>query len=183
VIRIASIAALIVFSQVAIGQQPPGDASTAPSPQVVITRLLNPPYPPLARQARITGDVELSVAIRRDGSIRSVSVVSGHPMLREAAAASAQGSEFECRGCAEQGVQYRLLYKFREVEAQDCCTVWNEPASIILQPALLQAAEETEVIVEVLRGCLCDPTETISWIKVRSAKCLYLWKCSKRYPA
>jgi protein TonB len=60
-------------------------------------------YPPLARQANITGDVELKLEIRKDGSIQSASVVSGHPMLTQAALNSAQRSHFECRGC-EDGV-------------------------------------------------------------------------------
>ncbi|MGA3090215.1 MAG: TonB family protein [Terriglobales bacterium] len=42
-------------------------------------------YPPLARQANITGDVELKLEIRKNGSIQSVSVVNGHPMLTQAA--------------------------------------------------------------------------------------------------
>jgi outer membrane biosynthesis protein TonB len=46
---------------------------------VVLTKLANPLYPPLARQTGITGDVELMLEIRNDGSIQSVDVVKGHP--------------------------------------------------------------------------------------------------------
>ena len=66
---------------------------------VVLTKLSPPVYPPLARQARITGDVKIAIGIRQDGSIVSAEVISGHPMLKQAALESAQKSIFECRGC------------------------------------------------------------------------------------
>ena len=44
-----------------------------------------PSYPPLARQARISGTVVLRAVISKDGSIENLSLVSGHPMLAPAA--------------------------------------------------------------------------------------------------
>jgi TonB family protein len=44
-----------------------------------------PDYPEVARQARISGTVELTVIIREDGHMQEVHVVSGHPLLRQAA--------------------------------------------------------------------------------------------------
>ena len=64
---------------------------------VFLVKLSPPVYPPLARQARIMGDVRIQLAIRRDGSIESSEGVSGHPLLKQAALESAQQSEFECR--------------------------------------------------------------------------------------
>ena len=49
------------------------------SSEVGVAKLSPPIYPPLALQARITGTVELNVTLRRDGSVESVAVVSGHP--------------------------------------------------------------------------------------------------------
>jgi TonB family protein len=40
-----------------------------------------PSYPPLAKQARISGTVKLSVIIARDGTIQDMKVISGHPLL------------------------------------------------------------------------------------------------------
>jgi len=40
-----------------------------------------PAYPPLAKQARISGTVMLSVIIGADGSVRDIQVISGHPLL------------------------------------------------------------------------------------------------------
>jgi protein TonB len=75
-----------------------------------MVRLVNPIYPPLARQARITGEVELKLGIRRDGSVLSAVAVNGHPMLTQAALNSAQQSAFECRGCEDEVTSYSLVY-------------------------------------------------------------------------
>jgi len=44
-----------------------------------------PMYPPLAKQARIQGVVELNAVIGKDGTVGSLSVVKGHPLLVQAA--------------------------------------------------------------------------------------------------
>lgn len=46
---------------------------------------VSPVYPPLARQARITGTVILRAIIATDGSIKDLTLLSGHPMLAQAA--------------------------------------------------------------------------------------------------
>jgi TonB family protein len=44
-----------------------------------------PPYPALARQMRISGEVELEGVIGIDGHLRELRIVSGHPLLARAA--------------------------------------------------------------------------------------------------
>ncbi len=45
----------------------------------------NPVYPPLARQARIQGNVVLHAIIDKDGRVGELQVVSGHPLLVQSA--------------------------------------------------------------------------------------------------
>jgi len=45
----------------------------------------HPVYPPLARQARIQGTVVLHAIIDKDGKVAQLEVVSGHPLLVQAA--------------------------------------------------------------------------------------------------
>jgi len=54
--------------------------STGVSEGLLIQKIM-PPYPPLARQARIQGQVLLQATIGRDGTIENLQVVSGHPLL------------------------------------------------------------------------------------------------------
>ncbi|MEN6608642.1 MAG: energy transducer TonB, partial [Bryobacteraceae bacterium] len=53
--------------------------------QAKLVRQPRPVYPPLARQARIQGQVRLTAVIARDGTIQELQVVAGHPLLVPAA--------------------------------------------------------------------------------------------------
>jgi protein TonB len=46
---------------------------------------VNPVYPPLAKQARIQGVVHLTTTIGADGAVQNLEVISGHPLLVQAA--------------------------------------------------------------------------------------------------
>ena len=46
-----------------------------------LTQQPRPMYPPLAKQARISGVVKLAVIINRDGTMQDIKVISGHPLL------------------------------------------------------------------------------------------------------
>ena len=53
--------------------------------QAKLVRQPHPVYPPLAKQARISGVVKLSAIISKDGTIQKLEVISGHPLLVPAA--------------------------------------------------------------------------------------------------
>ena len=50
-----------------------------------ILKKVVPEYPPLARQARISGTVKLMGIIAKDGTVQKLQVLSGHPLLQKAA--------------------------------------------------------------------------------------------------
>jgi protein TonB len=77
---------------------PPPQVKEAPKPatpqrirvggNVQAARLVRQPkpvYPPLARQARIQGTVRFTAIIGRDGTIQNLQLISGHPLLVQAA--------------------------------------------------------------------------------------------------
>jgi len=53
--------------------------------QVKLIQQAPPVYPPLAKQARISGVVHLNVIIGKDGTVQNLTVASGHPLLVPAA--------------------------------------------------------------------------------------------------
>ncbi len=53
--------------------------------QASLINKVQPVYPPLAKQARISGTVRLQAVIAKDGSIIELQVLSGHPLLQQAA--------------------------------------------------------------------------------------------------
>lgn len=70
---------------------PPRPHQTGPlrvGGNVQAARIINrvqPSYPPLARQTRISGTVRLHAIISKDGTIRELEVINGHPLLQQAA--------------------------------------------------------------------------------------------------
>jgi periplasmic protein TonB len=73
----------------------PVEKKAAPRPSIIpvggrvqnalLTHRVDPVYPQIAKSARISGTVELSATISEDGHILELKVVSGHPLLRQAA--------------------------------------------------------------------------------------------------
>lgn len=53
--------------------------------EALLVRRVLPVYPELAKRMRLDGTVVLRAVIGRDGMVRSVEVVTGHPMLAKAA--------------------------------------------------------------------------------------------------
>jgi protein TonB len=53
--------------------------------QANIIEQVRPVYPPLAKQARIQGVVVLEAVIGKDGTIQNLRVITGHPLLIQAA--------------------------------------------------------------------------------------------------
>ena len=75
---------------------PPPPPPSAPKPpqrvrvggnvqQANLIRQVKPPYPPLAKQARIQGAVVLEAVISKQGGVENLRVISGHPLLIQAA--------------------------------------------------------------------------------------------------
>jgi periplasmic protein TonB len=53
--------------------------------QGMVLHKVQPTYPPLARTARVQGSVVLAAVIGKDGAIQNLHVLSGHPLLQQAA--------------------------------------------------------------------------------------------------
>ncbi len=153
-------------------------------PGATLRSLIPPVYPPLARQAAITGDVIVKVSLRADGTIESVTPVSGDPLLVQAAVSSAEQSKFECVGCAATGTTQSFTYSFEQsLEKPDpCCCGGNRPASTLSDIQILHSANHITVIAAP--RCMCPDVCTEKWAEehshFRSFKCLYLWKCGHR---
>ena len=145
--------------------------------EVVLTKLADPLYPPLARQTQITGDVELMLEIKADGSVKSANVANGHPLLKQAALDSAQRSQFECRNCGDGEESYRLIYSFRLGPTRYCTDTSDSPKGNQQQetyPRVIQSRNHVTVVDQAVGTC--DLAGSVS--KVRSWKCLYLWRCA-----
>lgn len=151
------------------GQAQSPARSDAQKGKVFITKVQPPVIPQFAHVGNMHGDVELILQIRKDGTVQSVNAVSGPPLLQRAAVESAQQSLFQCRGCIEDVTAYSLAYSFQLANG-DCCNSPNAPLAV--------QASENRISVTLSHFCICDsgPFEQ----KIRSMKCLYLWRCAVR---
>jgi len=173
--RLVFLALLSIVTTVtpyAVSQQSPSGTKG----EVVIAKLSAPVYPMIARTAHISGDVHLSLGIRRDGSIESATVTSGPPLLRPAALNSVRGSQFECRGCSKVVTEYSLVYTF-QLGPDPSCVATKEAAQTSAKeesyPHVIQSENHITVVDQPF--VTCDMAGEIG--KVRSIKCLFLWKC------
>ena len=53
--------------------------------QANLIRRITPQYPPLAKSARIQGTVRFTAVIGKDGTIQNLQLITGHPLLVQAA--------------------------------------------------------------------------------------------------
>jgi len=74
-----------------------------------------PVYPPLARQSKVAGDVNLDAVIDADGNVVEMQLVSGHPLLVQAAMNALRQWKYEPTYLNDQPVPVRLVVtvKFR----------------------------------------------------------------------
>jgi periplasmic protein TonB len=59
-----------------------------------VLRRVQPPYPVIAKQARIEGSVQVQIDISEEGAVTNVTLLSGHPLLRDAALRAAKQWQF-----------------------------------------------------------------------------------------
>ena len=59
-----------------------------------VLRRVQPPYPVIAKQAHIQGSVQVQIDISETGAVTNVTLLSGHPLLRDAAMQAAKQWQF-----------------------------------------------------------------------------------------
>lgn len=153
-------------------------AQAAPGPDVkelraVVAKAPTLTYPAAARMAHVTGDVALVVRVRNDGSVESVILRSGPPLLQQAAVDNARASQFDCQGCEQPLTEYSLLYTFQLSETA-ICPDEAPPGGKATYPQVTRSPGHVTIVDE--NTIICDPSAEIT--KVRSIKCLFLWKCA-----
>jgi len=145
---------------------------------LVLTKLFQPIYPPVAKQAGVKGNVELELKVKADGNLESATVVGGHPLLTQSALDSAKQSQFECRSCGAKGARFRILYSFQLGPTSYCTDASPESKVAERQETYPKVVQEQNHITLIDQPVgTCDLAFKVVERKVRSIKCLYLWRC------
>jgi protein TonB len=77
-------------------------------------RLVQPPYPAIAKAAHASGQVTVRVILDENGNVISATPVSGHPLLQASAVAAARASKFSPTLLSGQPVKVTgiVIYNF-----------------------------------------------------------------------
>lgn len=78
-------------------------------------RLVQPPYPPMARAAKASGQVVVQVLIDETGRVTRARALSGHPLLMAAAVRAAVGSVFTPTMLSGQPVKVTGIIRYNFV--------------------------------------------------------------------
>jgi hypothetical protein len=121
------------------------------------------------------GRHRVAVKHSKGRTVESAVAISAPSLLDLAALSSAKQSQFKCLDCTEELTQYHLFYSFR-IDAQPSpCTgpnSCNTPTPVEHPPEVAQLENHITLTGHPSPVCICDYLR-----KVRSVKCLYLWKC------
>lgn len=93
--------------------QEPVRVSQADAIKAATTRV-DPEYPPMAKQMKISGEAELDVTVSADGTVEKVDIVKGNALLTSAAVNAAKKwkfKPFEADGKPSKAV-VRLAFNF-----------------------------------------------------------------------
>ena len=85
---------LVVFLVPGFAQDTPKRATRAEGESSVVTKV-PPVYPPIAKQLKIQGNVELEAFVNTSGEVEKVSIVSGNPVLTKPAAEALKKWKFK----------------------------------------------------------------------------------------
>jgi TonB family protein len=109
-----------------------GTATNAPMPKAAVA----PKYPPLAAVARVSGTVTVRVTIDDSGKVTNADVVSGHDLLRQAAADAAKKWRFESAPTQTRTTEVKFKFSLLpERDESDVQTTFFPPDEIDVELA------------------------------------------------
>lgn len=134
-----------------------------------------PQYPQMARVANIDGPVTVKFVFGANGSIE-VKESSGHPILVQAAIESLKASKLVCDGCGQNEPEFSVVFDFKFAGEESQNSELNNSSG-----AALDSPNHVTIITTVFteRLAITDPRGIVTK-RVRSVRCLYLWKCATR---
>jgi TonB family protein len=125
--------------------------------------LPRPEYPPIARSARVQGDVEVAAEVDAAGHVVTATMRSGHALFRAAAFEAARETHFAGRPPGAELSSYSLGYTFA---LGDSGRPPRPPFTVTSTGAHLTTVTGVDLVS-------CGPSP----LGVRGPKCLYLWRC------
>lgn len=95
--RLQKMALRIAFTALTIGIVCPPALAVQEEAVRKVTRKVKPVYPALGKQLHLIGSVRLTAVVAPDGTVKSIKVVGGHPLLAAAATDAVRQWQYESR--------------------------------------------------------------------------------------
>jgi TonB family protein len=116
-------------------------------------------YPPLARQTRISGTVRLHAVIGKDGAVRQLEVISGHPLLVQSALDAVRKWKYQPTHLngklVEVDTTIDVIYELNEDTSQ------NPPKLMGLAPKSVDPALRADVLALLEENHVSRASETV----------------------
>ena len=90
----AAAALLMALTMCAFGQETSKKVSRSEALENAVSKV-QPDYPPMAKQLRIAGEVELEAVVAENGTVDKVNIVSGNPVLTKPASEALKKWKFK----------------------------------------------------------------------------------------
>jgi TonB family protein len=121
---------------------------------------VQPPYPPLAKAAKASGAVQVQILVSETGEVMEANVISGHPLLRDAAVQAASQWQFKPTELSGRAVKVQGILTFN-------FTLVEEPSPTLAPSARSVQRYNTnkeELGKQVIEGVECEGTRAITTI-------------------
>jgi TonB family protein len=143
---------ILPFSLLLLQSKPAEPAQTAG-----VVAAVSPYYPASARQARVIGDVSAEVRIDSAGVVKSVKIILGHPLFRQAAEMAAWQWKFSSESKESSVRTVVLTFLFRLTPP---CSDPATSTSVFSPPYKFEVRTEMEPPP-------CDDCSAAQWEKLR----------------
>jgi TonB family protein len=122
-------------------------------------RKVQPPYPPIARAARVSGAVQVQVTISETGEVIEATVINGHPLLRDAALEAARQWMFQPTELSAVPVKVQGILTFNFTLGDE------EPARAPFARSATRYTTNTEQLgKQMVEGVECEGTRAVTTI-------------------
>ena len=137
-------------------------------PQLNWVKFQTPEYPRNAQIAHIQGNIVLKFLLQPGNGIVVVKESTGHPLLLPAALESLKKSQLNCSDCGQQSQIFTVVFDF--VVASHDCKDSEVPTHVTM---------DSPSHITVLAQSICTSDPVVYYRRIRSIRCLYLWKCAR----
>jgi TonB family protein len=120
---------------------------------------VDPVYPPLARQTRISGTVKLCAVIGKDGAVRQLDVISGHPLLVQSALDAVRKWKYQPTQLDGEAVEVDTTIDV--IFALNDNTQQSQPKLMVLAPKSIDLALRADVLALLQENHVSRASETV----------------------